>query len=133
MTTTLDIIQGDALILLERALLNKNLVFFGEDGGGKHGRSVYPVTAHVNGIDVTLASDDEDNPSDIWSCVFIRLLGYDSDVTGHAITDQNLRICLNQLLSAEHLDPTCLDWAHVDLQLKETIVLDVNIGKLLQW
>jgi len=133
MTTMLDALSDDCSIMMQRVLLNKNLVFFGEDGAGKHGTSIYPVTGHVYLVDVELDCDDEDNPSDIYGVVRIAMVGYDSAVTGHAITDQNLRIALNMCMKAEHVDPTALDWADISLQGQDYIVLDLDVSKLIEW
>lgn len=133
MTTLLDAIREDCEILLRRALLHKTIFMFGEDGNGKHGRNEFPIYSEISSIGVSIRSDDEDNPIDIDATIRLHLPDYDSTLTGHAITDQNLRISLNMLLKAADIDVECLQWADVSEQGVKYIALTIDVDKLLDW
>lgn len=127
-----DILAADMAVLLDRVFTGNQLTFFGEDGAGQHGRSTFPVTCNITdfSVGVTTFSDDV---AEVEADVTISLDGYDSTVTGHAITDHNLRISLNKLLSAQEIDVDALDWADVASQGPDFIRLKINAQKLLSW
>lgn len=133
MITTLDAIREDCEILLERAFLDKKLTFFGEDGAGKYGRSTYPVTCQVVSVVVDVEADDAEYPSIIAGIVKLTMTGYDSTVTGHAITDHNLRIALDMCLKDADIDLTAVEWAGEELQGVHSITLFINVEMLLDW
>lgn len=125
-------LQQDCAVILDRVLTGQHLTFFGEDGNGQHGRSTFPVTARVRSfhVDIERFSDDY---SEIDAFVYIFLDGYRASDSGHAITDQNLRINLNTLLQAQAVDPLALDWGPLDLQAEDRIVLKVDVQRMLSW
>lgn len=125
-------IEQDCSIIIDRVFRGRSLTFFGEDGNGRHGRSTFPVTAKVAATSTSIESFSDDY-SEIEAYTALVLDGYDARVTGHAITDQNLRISLNLLLQACSVDPDALDWGPLNLQDDHTIVLKVNAKKLLSW
>jgi hypothetical protein len=133
MITVLESIREDCEILLTRAFFDKNLTFFGEDGAGKHGKSNYPVTGHVISVVVEADADDPDSPSTVAGIVTLTMLGYNSTVIGHAITDHNLRIALDICLKDADIDPAAVEWAGEDLQGENSITLFINIEMLLDW
>jgi hypothetical protein len=132
MKTTVDYLKDECIVLLDRVLTGETLVFFGDDGLGQHGRSAFPVTARVRCFDFDILSFSDDT-SQIEAHVRIFLEGYNSDSTGHAITDMNLRINLDRLLDRECIDRGALGWAPVELQGKDFITLTVDVQKLLAW
>lgn len=131
--TTLDEITESCQELLNNALKGKTLGMFGEDGNGQHGRSSYATYAYVNRVTVFLEADDHEHPGDIHGIVEIDLSGYDSHVHGHAVTDQNLRFSLNDMLKKARIDPTCLDWGVLAMQGRRHITLSVDVVKLMNW
>lgn len=132
--TTLDIIREDVTILISRMLKSNDEVFmFGEDGNGLFGKSDQVFRSQVGLFDVSITADDDDNPSDIHCLLKLYILGYDSTVTGHAITDKNLEICLNIKFKQESIDPTAWDWAHPSVQGKDYIALIIDVTKMLDW
>lgn len=132
MKSTADYLKDECVVLLDRVLTGETLVFFGDDGCGQYGRSTFPVTARVKCFDFDLLAFSDDT-AEIEAYVRIFLDGYNSDDTGHAITDQNLRINLDRLLDREHIDRIALDWAPVAYQGQDFITLTVNVQKLLAW
>lgn len=125
-------IEQDCFIIIDRVFKGQSLTFFGEDGSGRHGRSTFPVTATVAATGVSIESFSDDYTV-IEAYARLVLNGYDARATGHAITDNNLRIALNLLLQAHSVEPDALDWAPADLQDDHTIVLKINVPKLLAW
>lgn len=132
MKSTADYLKDECIVLLDRVLTGETLVFFGEDGNGKHGRSTFPVTARVRCFDFDLVAFSDDT-AEIEAYVRIFLDGYNSDDTGHAITDQNLRINLDRLLDREHIERGALTWAPERYQGRDYITLTVDVQKLLAW
>lgn len=132
MKTTSDYVKDECIVLLDRILTGKTLTFFGEDGNGQHGQSVFPVVARIRcfNFEFEAFSDDLDE-----TVAYVRIFldGYDATVTGHAITDANLRIDLDRLLSEWNADSSTLDWAPVDLQGPDFITLAVDVKRLLSW
>lgn len=125
-------IHTDCQTLLSRVLQDAKLTFFGEDGMGDYGRSTFPVTATVRSVNFDIESHADDLSS-FTAFVYLLLDGYDAKQHGHAVTDRNLRISLDMLLSSYHVDPACLDWAPVEMQSDHTIVLTVDVPELLSW
>jgi hypothetical protein len=132
--TTADILREDVVILVSRMLRSNDEVFmFGEDGLGQHGRSDQVLRGQVALFDVSVTVDDEDNPSDIHCLLKLYVTGYDSRVHGHAITDNNLKICLDMKFKQEAIDPDAWDWAHLSMQGNDYIALNLDIPKFLDW
>lgn len=132
MITEQMVVEEDCLVLLDRLFHGETLTFFGEDGGGKHGSAPFPVSAQVLAYTIEIVKYSDDY-SEIDALAYLRLDGYDAAVTGHAITDRNLRIALDQLLDREQIDRQALDWGPLDKQGKDVIVLKVNVDRLLDW
>lgn len=133
MITMLEAIRRDCVVLLERALLHNQLVMFGEDGCGQHGRAEFPVYSEVTAISVNLTADDNDDPSDIHGIVILHMPDYDAGRQGHAMTDQNLRISLNRCLDAAAIDRAAIDWADISLQGQQAVVLSIDVSLLMDW
>ena len=132
-TTTAEIVAADIALLLRRIFDGKTITYFGADGLGKYGRSDYPQTSFVNEFDLTLRCDDADDPQ-VFDCkVKLLLSGYDAKVTGHVMTDKNFRIGLDQLCTAEAVDPAAFDWADLSDQEDDKVCLKVDVQLLLAW
>lgn len=132
MKSTADYLKDECIVLLDRVLTGEMLVFFGDDGCGLYGRSPFPVTARVRCFDFELVAFSDD-ASEIEAYVRIFLDGYNSDDTGHAVTDKNLRINLDRLLDREHIERDALTWAPERYQGRDYITLTVDVQKLLAW
>jgi hypothetical protein len=132
MLTEALLIEQECTVMLDRLFHGETLTFFGEDGCGQHGRSDFPVHAKVLAYTVDIACFDDDMTL-IEAYVRLRLDGYNADQTGHAITDQNLRIALNRLLDREVVDHDALTWGPLDMQGRDVIVLQADVSKLLSW
>jgi len=132
MKSTADYIADECVTLLDRVFSGETLVFFGEDGGGQHGSSTFPVRARVRCFQFDMVAFSDDT-AEIEAYVRVFLDGYFSDVTGHAITDRNLRINLDRLLDREVIDRGALDWARLEYQGGDYITLKVDVTKLLAW
>ena len=132
MRGTADYIKDECLVLLDRAFTGQSLTFFGEDGGGKYGSSVFPLTCRIRCIDLEFEAFSDD-ASEIRAFVRFFLDGYDADVTGHAITDANLRINLDTLLKQQVIIPNTLEWADLRYQGRDFITLSLNVEQLLSW
>lgn len=125
-------ISDDCTVMLDRIFHGESLTFFGEDGNGQYGRSTFPVTARIRAVNVDVESFSDDL-AEVEAFAYIFLDGYSATEHGHAITDQNLRINLNRLLAKEEVEPAALDWASIDRQDDDYIVLKINVQKLLAW
>lgn len=125
-----EMVEADCSVLLIRALLNKTLVAFGDDGLGKYGRSTYPKTFTVRDMDVDVILDDDGSPS----CVAtLYLTGYDAADVGHIYTDQNFLISVRSALKADHIDPSCIEYSELCLQGDSFVTFDVDVKLLLDW
>ena len=124
--------QEDASALLNRALLGKTMGYFGVDGNGKHGQDYFAHYSNVNDVTVFVKNYCDD-ASQIDAVAMIFLDGYSAKTCGHIVTDVNFRFCLNSLLEAQDIDPTCLDWASVDEQGEVCVVMKIDLAKLLEW
>lgn len=122
----------DCTVMLDRVLTGESLTFFGEDGGGQYGRSVFPKTCRIRSFNVDIERYSDDY-AEIVAYVYIFLDDYSASEHGHAITDANLRIDLNRLLAKEEVDPTALDWGELEKQDEDYIVLKIDVQKLLAW
>jgi hypothetical protein len=124
--------QEDASALLNRALLGKTLSFFGEDGNGQYGQDYFAHHCPVNDVTV-FVKNYSDDAVEIDAVAMIFMDGYSAKAHGHAATDINFRLSLNTFLKAQHIDPTCLDWATEDEQGESCTVMKIDLGKLLEW
>jgi hypothetical protein len=132
--TTLDFLRDDIQILVSRMLRTDDALFmFGEDGCGQHGQNSQVFRGQVGLYDVACSADDDEDPSDIHCLLKLYVVGYDARVLGHAITDKNLEICLNQMFVREAYDIDSWDWAHISMQGDDYIALNLDVAKLLDW
>ncbi len=132
-------VQSDCEILLWRALANKSVFAFGDDGLGKHGRCDLAQTYKIQrfSIEIDLA---EKPPTPIGIPVYdafgklsIDLQGYSASEFGHICTDQNFLISVRKLLEAQHIDPACMQYAAIDEQTENSVVMDFDPVMLLNW
>lgn len=123
-------IQEDVEILLVRALAGKTLAAFGEDGLGKHGtcdRAMFFAVDHL-AAEIEIDMDDK-----VTGLVFISLDGYDSKTNGYICSDQNFLISLRKHLADHDIDPSCLEYADIDVQGNDYVVLEIDVIRLLDW
>ena len=123
-------IEADCSVLLLRALYQKTAVAFGEDGLGKHGTCDRPQYYKIEDIAIDIALDDDDEPMGI---VSLALEGYNSKDHGHICTDQNFLISVRNFLIGDHIDPTCVEYAELDVQGEDFVTLNLDVGLLLDW
>lgn len=136
LSLTLQMISQDCTILLQRALLGKTVVAFGDDGDGKYGRSSVPKYFVVNDVSVTASFDlsTSNRPHEGYTGeVSIGLQGYSSSDGGHILTDQNFKIAIRQYLLQESIDADALSWAELSDQTSTSVVMKIDIKKLLSW
>lgn len=125
-------VQSDAAALLNRALLGKTIGFFGMDGNGQHGRDYFAHYRKVNDVTVFVKTYSDDM-SEMDCVAMIFMDDYDAKAHGHALSDQNFRLSLNTLLKAQDIDVKSLDWASLEEQGDNCVVMAVNLEKLLEW
>lgn len=130
MTSTVSLLQEDCVVLLERALLNRRVSAFGEDGLGQHGASDTPRFFRVEAVFVELEADHDDDPSLLAGSAQLFLEGYDAADVGHICTDANFMISVNAHLAAAGVEP-CLAYSAVEDQGVHYVQLDIDVGKLL--
>lgn len=132
--TTVDLLCEDIQVLISRMLHeNAELFMFGEDGLGQYGRSDHVFRSNVLRFDVSVTADDDEYPSDIHCLLKLYVTGYDSQVQGHAATDGNLKICLDMKFKEWSMDTDAWDWAHITMQGRDYIALNLDVPKLLDW
>jgi hypothetical protein len=122
-------VEADCSVLLIRALLGQTVAAFGEDGLGKHGKNDLAIRYMLEDIDLTIMLDD-DEP---FGVVSLKPEGYDYTKFGHIATDQNFLLSVRNLLSAHHIDPTCIEYSEIDLQGNDYVTFDLDVVKLLDW
>jgi len=123
-------VEADCSVLLIRALLNQTVAAFGEDGLGKYGKNDLAIHYVIEDIDLVVSIDDDDEPLGM---VSLKPKGYDAATYGPIVTDQNFLISVRKLLSAHHIDPTCIEYSEIDVQGKDYVAFDLDIVKLLDW
>jgi hypothetical protein len=116
-------IEKDCEILLKRALLNKTLSCFGEDGFGQYGKDSFARYYQVSRI-TTRAYQDQDEQ--VFVIARIYLGGYSSTLQGHAATDRNLEISVNNFFTAEYISPNSWTWAEEALQEHNCFTIEIN-------
>lgn len=116
-------IEKDCEILLKRALLNKTLSCFGEDGFGQYGKDSFARYYQVSRI-TTRAYQDQDEQ--VFVIARIYLDGYNSTLQGHAATDRNLEISVNNFFTAEYISPNGWTWAEEALQEHNCFTIEIN-------
>jgi hypothetical protein len=129
MMTLQEQIENDCKILLGRALKDKVLCAFGDDGCGQFGRSCTPAFFTVKDITINLAFD-ELYPAASTGTVSIRLEGYNANLTGHILTDKNFEISIRKLLTDESISPEALTWGELNDQLYDQVVMNMNVQEL---
>lgn len=87
---------------------------------------------HVH-LDPTVTEDLIMSWGSVKGTVAIGLHGYNATVTGHVITDQNLKISLNKLLQAATIDSTCWSWGSAEMQGADFFLLNLDVNRLLEW
>ena len=135
-TEFIDTILTDCKVLLSRALIGKTVNAFGIDGFGQHGTNDQGLQFTVSSLAIVLGEIPE--PTQIFNTELIGLVaivldGYDAGMYGHVATDGNLKISLNALLAAEHIDTTCWSWAPIEQQGLTCFVIVVDINSLIEW
>lgn len=121
-------LKKDCKILLERALLFKDLIAFGADGCGLHGTSYRPQTYQVMKIDVEVDTNEDGGTIGM---AWITLGGYNSDDNGHICTDLNFKFSVNLNLRQEFIDPACWEYCEVHFQEPKAVVLKLDVFKLI--
>jgi hypothetical protein len=124
-------IQEDCSILLNRALADKTLCFFGEDGGGQHGSSYFAHTRTVSDVGVFLKDFSDGEQMNAVAMIFLE--GYSSSTHGHASTDKNFRMSLDARLKFAGINPACLNWGDIDEQGEECVTMKLDPDLLLEW
>lgn len=125
------LLEADAKIILNRALLNKEVNAFGLDGSGKYGTSY--TAKHFEISNVSAVIDIYSDINDPFVYVPLTLTGYNSNDNGHIVTDNNLKISLNRLFSEHSIDENCWDWADMNQQFSNGFTIRVNLASLLEW
>lgn len=122
-------ITKDCQILLDRALLGRDIVCFGMDGNGQYGYTDTPQTYKVAIIETEIA--DLDSP--IAACFVLHLENYSARKFGHIQTDENFKISLNKLFAAHSIATDSWGWADISVQEDTAVVLKLNVENLLDW
>ena len=124
-------IEADAAVLLYRALFEKEIHVFGEDGFGKFGRNDLPKTFKI--VDISVDIELNEYTGDASGIAYLTLDGYDAADCGMIMTDLNADISLRVLLQKEHIDPACIKWANLSDQGQHSIALFLDVPLLLDW
>lgn len=117
-------LEADCSVLLMRALMNKSIKTFGEDGDGKYGRSQYPLDFIVEDMAVDINSDLETGE------VKLFLKDYASRKHGFIATDKNFVISMNNFLEENFIDPKCLSYSPINKQGYHFVSFLLNVPKL---
>lgn len=124
-------LERDCGILLKRALKGKTLACFGVDGFGKYGQN--DIARHYE-VEEVLVDLKENNDSDYPDGIAIVVLtGYCAADAGYIDTDLNFTISLNKLLQKAEIDTSCWSFAEHRTQLECSVVLDLDVAKLVSW
>lgn len=124
-------IEADVSVLLYRALFEKEIHVFGEDGLGKYGTSDRAKTFKITDISVDIELNED--TGDVQGIVYLSLGGYDHADCGYIMTDKNAEISIAKLLKDEVIDPACLKWALFSDQGGDFIAMFVDVSLLLDW
>lgn len=125
-------IKNDCTILLERALLSKFICAFGEDGLGLYGKNNQTSCFNIKSVEVNIS--EFANDAEISGTVEICLDGYDSNTSGHIMTDKIFEIGIALLLKAVSINPAALVWQRdASNQGVSTVVMDINLDVLAGW
>lgn len=124
-------IEADVSVLLYRALFEKEIHVFGDDGLGKYGRNERPKTFQI--ADISVDIDLNQDNGDVSGIVYLSLDGYDEADCGAIMTDRNAEISIAKLLKDEIIDPSCLKWATLSDQGEDFIAMFIDVANLLDW
>lgn len=124
-------IEADVSVLLYRALFEKEIHVFGEDGFGKYGRNDRAKTFRISDISIDVELDE--GTGDIDGIAYLSLDGYNENQCGMIMTDQNAEISIRQHLQNEHIDPKSVKWALCSDQGQDYIAMFVDVPLLLDW
>lgn len=119
-------LQRDVQILLDRALLGKTIVAFGEDGFGKHGRHDLPQPFRVTQITIHFEEINGGNYVEI----ILELDGYTASQYGFIFSDQNFLIGVQSLLKDQHIDFSSVCYSDIMLQSEKCVSLFANADSL---
>ena len=124
-------IEADIMILLMRALFDKEVAAFGDDGLGKYGRSDRAHRFIIDDITVDVALDEINGMCS--AMVNLYPAGYSSSTVGHIVTDQNFLISVRQHLADDAIDPACIQYHDPDFQGANFVMMEIDVAKLLDW
>jgi hypothetical protein len=124
-------IEADVSVLMYRALFEKEIHVFGEDGFGKFGHCDRAKTFKIS--DLSIDVDLNQDTGDAVGIVYLTLDGYDEKDCGMILTDQNAEISIAKLLKDEHIDSACLKWAAFSDQGTDYIAMFIDVPLLLDW
>lgn len=124
-------VEADVSVLMFRALFEKEIHVFGEDGLGKYGTCDRAKTFRISDIHVDV--DVDEDSGDVKGIIYITLDGYDQVDCGHIMSDRNAEISIAKLLKDQIIDPSCLKWAGVHHQGDDFIAMFVDVPLLLDW
>lgn len=123
----MDLISKETMLLLRRALENKIIGIFGEDGNGKFGRNDLALYLKIKDFYVDIGIDEDDV---ITSQLTIILEDFDQKL-GLIFTDQNALLSIKNLFVLDHIDPSAIKWPdNEEYQPKNGFLLDLDINKL---
>lgn len=125
-------IEADCGALLFRALFEKEVTAFGEDGLGKYGTNDMPKLFMIDDIDIDLEYDEQTDEV-LGGKAYLHLVGYSSKDCGHVATDLNLTISIARLLREHCIDPACLTWAPLKDQGDTYFTMLIDVPLLLSW
>jgi hypothetical protein len=129
--SVIQVIEADCSVLILRALLEKSVVAFGEDGLGKHGKCDQPKYYTIEDVSVDVAASP--SSGDVVGAAFITLKGYNESDFGAILSDRNFLISIQNLLRAEFIDPNSLSYSILELQSEHVVVMDIDVPLLLDW
>lgn len=123
-------IKEDLEILLTRALLQKQVFAFGDDGLGKYGRSDIAKSFEVVNVDVEFDVISDDTYE---ARVHLYLNQYSSSNVGHIFTDQNFLISIRKHLIAAGIDPQAVEYDGLENQGLTAVCLKLDADLILEW
>lgn len=124
-------LERDCNILLQRALKGKTIACFGVDGFGKYGQNDIARHYEIEEVIVDLMDNNDSDYPDGLAIIILR--DYSALDDGYIDTDQNFKFSLNQLLQTAEIDPTCWTFAAHETQLECSVVLNLDVAKLVSW
>jgi hypothetical protein len=131
MASVQQMIETDVSVLLLRALNNKTLVAFGDDGLGKYGTCDMPQYYAVHDLDISVDINEADDTAA--GVVYIELAGYDAARFGAITTDRNFLLSVQEQLESVGIDRSVLTYAPDGNHLEYGVLMSIDIKKLLDW